>query len=136
MESIVVEVLVSQELDKVWEAWTQPEHIRKWNFASDDWHCPAAINDLKANGALKWRMESKDGSVGFDFKGIYQEVRHQKFICYHIDDGRKVEISFSESNGKVKVSEHFEPENQNSLELQKQGWQAILENFKKHAELL
>ncbi|QNR24418.1 SRPBCC domain-containing protein [Croceimicrobium hydrocarbonivorans] len=133
MESIVVEVLVPQELDKVWEAWTQPEHIQKWNFASDDWHCPEVINDLKAGGALQWRMESKDASVGFDFKGTYQEVRPQEFICYHIEDGRKVEISFIESDGQVKLIERFEPENQNSLDLQKQGWQAILENFKKHA---
>ncbi|WP_421753931.1 SRPBCC domain-containing protein [Croceimicrobium sp.] len=136
MESIVVEVLIPQELDKVWEAWTQPELIQKWNFASDDWHCPAAINELKAGGTLKWRMESKDGKLGFDFIGTYLEVRPKEFIAYHIEDGRKVEISFIENGNQVKLSESFEPENQNSLELQKQGWQAILENFKKHAESL
>ena len=131
---ITVENTINAPVEKVWELWTKPEHIIKWNNASEDWHTPHAENDLRPGGSFVSRMEAKDGSMGFDFGGVYDEVRNNEYIGYTMDDGRKVKISFSTGGNKTKVVESFEAENTNSVELQKGGWQAILNNFKEYTE--
>ena len=131
---INVETSINTPLHKVWLLWTQPEHIVKWSFASDEWHTPRAENDLKVDGIFSSRMEAKDGSAGFDFSGKYTKVEHNSTIEYVLDDGRKVEISFSADGNKTTVKESFEAETINSVEMQQAGWQAIMENFKKYAE--
>ena len=131
---ITVEAIVHAPVEKVWEFWTVPDHITKWSNASDDWHTPYAENDLRAGGKFVSRMEAKDGSFGFDFGGIYDEVRVHAFISYTLEDGRKVEITFVPQGNDTKVIETFEPETTNPIEMQQEGWQAILNNFKKHAE--
>ena len=131
---ITVENTVNAPVEKVWEFWTSPEHIIKWNNASDDWHTPRATNDLRVGGKFLSRMESKDGSMGFDFNGVYSEVKEHQLIAYTIEGGRKVRISFSAEEDGTKVVESFEAENENSTELQRGGWQAILDNFKKYVE--
>lgn len=133
-KTITVENTIQAPIEKVWRYWTDPTHIKKWNNASDDWHTPFAENDLKKGGKFLSRMESKDGKFGFDFGGVYDEVKTNELISYTIGDGRKVEISFLDGNGTTKISETFEPENTHSLEMQKDGWQAILDNFKKYVE--
>ncbi len=134
--AITVETLVNAPLSKVWAAWTEPEHIVKWNFASDDWHCPKAENDLRVGGKLKCTMAAKDGSMSFDFEGTYTTVTPNKKIDFSLDDQRKVSVSFTASGNETKVTETFDAENTNSLELQRNGWQAILNNFRKHAETI
>lgn len=131
---ITVEALVDAPVEKVWAYWTGPEHITQWNNASDDWHTPWAKNDLIPGGRFVSRMEAKDGSFGFDFGGVYDEVVLNKKISYTMDDDRKVTVNFSESGTGTKIAEEFEAEDQNSAELQQQGWQAILNNFKKYVE--
>jgi uncharacterized protein YndB with AHSA1/START domain len=132
--TITVKATVNAPVEKVWKFWTQPEYITQWNNASDDWHTPKAENDLKKNGAFNFRMEAKDGSFGFDFNGIYDNIITNKLIEYTIEGGRKVQILFEASNNKTKIIEAFEAEGLNSIELQQSGWQAILNNFKKYAE--
>ncbi|CAM3659469.1 Activator of Hsp90 ATPase 1 family protein [Flavobacterium saliperosum S13] len=131
---ITVKATINAPLDKVWKCWTNPEHIIHWNYASDDWHTPKAINDLRPNGKFNYRMEAKDGSFGFDFEGTYTTVKNNELIEYFLDDGRKVEIRFDANDDTTVVTETFDPENENSLELQQNGWQAILNNFKKYTE--
>ncbi|MBJ2136134.1 SRPBCC family protein [Paraglaciecola chathamensis] len=131
---ISIEVDVKAPLEKVWETWVRPEHIINWNFASDDWCCPTAEIDLKVGGKFSYRMEAKDGSMGFDFEGTFIKVSPHESIHFKLEDDRIVKVEFSEMNGKVKVVEIFEAEDENSAEQQKQGWQSILNNFKKHAE--
>ncbi len=111
-----------------------PEHIVDWNFASDDWQCPKASNDLRPGGAFSSRMEAKDGSAGFDFGGVYDEVVPFQKIAYTIADGRKVEVTFQEEGGKTRVTETFDMENENPEEMQREGWQAVLLNFKRSVE--
>ncbi|MDB5247232.1 MAG: polyketide cyclase [Segetibacter sp.] len=132
--SITVENTVKAPVEKVWKFWTEPEHIKQWNNASDDWHTPSAENDLRPAGKFSARMEAKDGSFGFDFGGVYDEVRENEYIAYTLGDDRKVEITFSPHGNETKVVETFEAEGTHSIELQRGGWQAILDNFKKHAE--
>jgi len=132
--SITVETTVKVPLEKAWEYWTMPEHITKWYQASDDWHAPYAENDLRLNGRFKTSMAAKDGSSGFDFEGVYTKVLLHQNIDYTLDDGRKVSISFSGNNILTKIVETFETENVNSVELQRSGWQAILDSFKNYAE--
>jgi uncharacterized protein YndB with AHSA1/START domain len=132
--SITVETTVKASAEKVWKFWTSPEHIIQWNSASDDWHTPRATNDLQAGGSFTARMEAKDGSFGFDFGGIYDEIKENELISYTLGDGRKVSVHFSEAGGTTKIVETFEAEGANSIELQKGGWQAILDNFKKYTE--
>ena len=132
---IIIEAEISANTKKVWDYYTLPEHLTKWNFASDDWHCPDAENDLRVGGKLISRMESKDGSVGFDFEAVYDEVVDLKKIVYTIADGRKVKTEFNSQKNKTKVTTTFEAESVNSIELQKTGWQSILNNFKKYVEL-
>ena len=133
-KTITVENTVKAPVEKVWQFWTSPEHITKWNYASDDWHSPFAQNDLRIGGKFLSRMEAKDGSFGFDFGGVYDEVKINKMIAYTIGDGRKVKINFSANGGETRIVETFEAENTNSIEMQRGGWQSILDNFKKYAE--
>ena len=133
---IKIENIVNAPVEKVWEYWTKNEHITKWNFASDDWHSPKAENDLRVGGSFVYRMEAKDGSMGFDFGGVYDVIRDNAYIEYTLGDGRKVKVSFTALNNDkaTKVVESFEAEGTHSIEMQKNGWQAILDNFKKYTE--
>lgn len=131
---ITVETLINAPIDKVWQYWTEPQHIMKWNNASDDWHTPHAENDLRVGGRFLSTMAAKDGSFSFDFSGVYDEVIVLQIIAYTLADDRKVKILFSEQNGQTQVIESFQPESMNAPELQQQGWQAILNNFKKYVE--
>ncbi len=131
---ITVETEIGAPLQKVWEYFTLPEHITRWNHASDDWHSPSAKNDLWDGGEFLVRMESKDGKTGFDFGGIYDRVREHELIEYTMGDGRRVSVRFSEENGSTRLVESFEAETMHSIELQRGGWQAILDNFKKYTE--
>jgi uncharacterized protein YndB with AHSA1/START domain len=131
---ITVEIIVNAAIEKIWEYWTTPEHITKWNNASDDWHTPRAENDLRVGGSFLSRMEAKDGSMGFDFSGKYDDVIENKYIEYTMGDGRKATIYFSSEGGVTKVVENFEAEETHSIEIQKSGWQSILNNFKKYTE--
>ena len=133
-KTITVETTVLAPIKKVWCYWTEPCHITKWCFASDDWQAPYAENDLKVKGKFKTKMAAKDGSTGFDFTGVYTRIEKHKAIEYTIPDGRKVKISFSDLGSETKVIESFDPENENPFEMQKGGWQAILDNFRKYAE--
>jgi uncharacterized protein YndB with AHSA1/START domain len=134
MSDITITAIVEAPIDKVWAYWTQPEHIVQWNHASDDWYCPRATNDLVKGGEFHYIMAAKDGSVSFDFNGMYEEVRPGVSIEYFIEDGRHVSVIFQSEGTGVRVTSTFEPEEVNSMEAQKGGWQAILDNFKKHAE--
>jgi len=131
---LTVENTINAPVEKVWEYWTKPEHITKWNNASDDWHTPWAKNDLREGGSFSARMEAKDGSMGFDFGGVYDAVKPNEYIEYTLGDGRKVKIFFTSKGNTTKVVESFEAENTNSLEMQQGGWQAIMDNFKKYTE--
>jgi uncharacterized protein YndB with AHSA1/START domain len=131
---INIKTMVDLPVEKVWEYWTEPVHIVKWNNASDDWHTTMATNDLKAGGKFSSRMEAKDGSVGFDFFGHHNEVKLYSFISSILGDNRMMQVTFEEIDGKTLVTEDFEAEEENSIELQRSGWQAILDNFKKYAE--
>jgi uncharacterized protein YndB with AHSA1/START domain len=133
-EQITIEALVGADVNKVWKLWTAPEHIMKWNSASDDWHTPSAENDLTAGGKFKARMEAKDGSMGFDFGGTYEEVITNETLRYTMDDGRNVMVIFKREGNSTRVTETFEAESENSVEMQRSGWQSILDNFKKYAE--
>lgn len=131
---ITIKATVNAPIETVWKFWTEPEHIKKWNNASDDWHTTAAENDLRVGGKFLSRMEAKDGSFGFDFSGIYDEVNLYKKISYTLGDERKVKITFASEEKKTQVIETFEAESTHSVEMQEAGWQAILDNFKKHVE--
>lgn len=132
--SIVVETLINAPAEKLWKLWTEPEHITKWNNASDDWHTPRAENDLRTGGKFLSRMEARDGSAGFDFEGTYTIVIPNERIEYVLADGRKVKIEFNQKGNKCRITETFDAENSNPVEMQKNGWQSILNNFKKYAE--
>lgn len=134
MERIIIKTSVKSPVHKVWELWTEPGHITKWNTASEDWHTPHAENDLRAGGRFLSRMEAKDGSFGFDFSGSYDKVTLHKEIDYTLDDGRKVEVTFKENKGETEITTSFDAESENPVEMQRQGWQAILDNFTKYAE--
>ena len=131
---ITVGTTVNAPVKKVWEYWTKPEHITRWNSASEDWHTPSATNDLKVGGSFSCRMEAKDGSMGFDFGGIYDAIRENEYIEYTLGDGRKVKVTFTAVENGTKVSESFDAETTNSRDMQKAGWQSILDNFKKYTE--
>jgi uncharacterized protein YndB with AHSA1/START domain len=131
---ITVETGINAPVEKVWRFWTDPIHIIHWNNASDDWHTPWAENDLQVGGKFLSRMESKDGKIGFDFIGVYSKVEPYRQISYRLADGREVKISFSSQDKHTQVTESFEAEQIHSLELQKTGWQAILNNFRKYVE--
>jgi len=132
--TITVENTVNAPVQKVWKFWSSPEHIINWCSASDDWHTPKAENDLRIGGTFSSRMEAKDGSFGFDFGGIYDEVKTNELIEYTIGDGRKVKITFTTAGAETKIMETFDAEDTHSIEMQRGGWQAILDNFKKYTE--
>ena len=131
---IIIHTLVDADIRKAWDYYTKPEHIVNWNFASDDWCCPSAENDLRPGGKYTARMEAKDGSFGFDFAGIYKEVKEYQLLTYVLEDDRKVTTTFENMDGKTKVETTFDAEETNSLDLQKQGWSAILNNYKLYTE--
>jgi uncharacterized protein YndB with AHSA1/START domain len=132
---ITVETTVKAPVEKVWRYWTEPRHIMKWNNATPDWHTPRAENDVRKNGKFNVRMEAKDGSFGFDFGGTYDEVIPDKMIKYTMGDDRKVAVTFTgKDSNTTQVTETFETETQNTPEMQQQGWQAILDNFRKYVE--
>lgn len=131
---IVVESTINAPIEKVWACYTEPTHIMQWNNASPDWHTPKAENDLRVGGKFSSIMAAKDGSFSFDFWGIYDEVVANERIAYTLGDDRKVSVDFKSDGSQTVVTTVFEPESENSHELQKAGWQAILDNFKKHVE--
>ena len=133
-QTITVEATIHAPVEKVWQYWSAPEHITKWNQASDDWHSPHAENDLRTGGKFSTRMEAKDGSFGFDFGGVYDEVKEHEVIDYTMGDGRKVSVRFSSNGNQTKVVETFDAENTHPVDMQRTGWQAILDNFKKYVE--
>lgn len=133
-EKITVEATIKGDLQKIWRYWTQPNHITKWNFASDEWCCPKAENDLRVGGKLSSRMEAKDGSFGFDFEGVYDEVFDHEKITYTMPDGRVSTTRFKSLGEHVEVTTIFDAEAQNSIAMQREGWQAILNNFKSYVE--
>ncbi|SDE69030.1 Uncharacterized conserved protein YndB, AHSA1/START domain [Mucilaginibacter pineti] len=131
---ITVQATVNAPIAKVWEFWTKPEHITQWCNASDDWHAPFADNDPRTGGKFKTTMAAKDGSFSFDFEGVYTNVRDNEVIEYALGDGREVKIDFVANGDVTEITETFDPETTNPIEMQQGGWQAILNNFKKHAE--
>jgi uncharacterized protein YndB with AHSA1/START domain len=131
---ITVEKLVNAKLDQVWRAWSNPDDINQWNAASDDWHTPRSAVDLREGGKFVVRMEARDGSEGFDFEGSYTRVVPNRLIEYRMSDGRECKVEFTERSGSVLVKETFDAETMNTPELQRQGWQAILDNFARHVE--
>ncbi len=134
MERIKIETKVNAPIEKIWDYWVEPEHIVQWSHASDDWHTPRAENDIRTGGKFVSRMEARDGSMGFDFGGVYDEVIQYKRIAYTMGDDRSVTIDFNEENDGVRIVQSFDPESRNSREMQRDGWQAILDNFKKYVE--
>jgi uncharacterized protein YndB with AHSA1/START domain len=132
--AITVRAIIDAPVRKVWEYWTEPKHIIHWNNASDDWYTPRAENDLRVGGKFMSRMEARDGSVGFDFEGTYSQVEPQKLIEYFLGDDRKIQVHFDSVGNKTSITEMFDAESENSLEMQEAGWQSILNNFKKYTE--
>ena len=135
-KQITVQTIINEPVEKVWKDYNDPKCITKWAFASDDWHAPSAENDLRVGGKFMTRMEAKDASEGFDFGGTYTKVVPNQTIAYRIDgeDMRKVKIEFEEMGNSTAITVVFDPENINPIEMQRGGWQAILENFKKYSE--
>jgi len=134
MKTFTVETTVHGDMNTVWNTWSTPKDIEKWNSASPDWHTVGVKNNLTKGGTFSYRMEAKDGSFGFDFGGTYDEVVPHRSIRYTMDDDRKVAIDFNEIEDGVVITETFDPEDQNPVEVQTKGWQAILNNFKKYVE--
>jgi len=135
-QTITVQTTVNAPVEKAWEFWNEPEHITKWCTGSPDWHTPFAENDLRIGGKIYSRMEAKDGSAGFDFVGTYTDVQKHKTIAYTMDGGRDVKIAFSTNGKTTTIVETFDAENENPIELQREGWQTILNNFKIHVEAI
>jgi uncharacterized protein YndB with AHSA1/START domain len=133
-KQLTIETIVAANLVQTWTYWNEPEHIIHWNFADDSWHCPRAENDLRVGGMLKSRMEAKDGSFGFDFEAVYNEVRALETIAYIMTDGRKARTTFKEVEEGTKMTTIFDAERENPIEMQQKGWQAILDNFKTYVE--
>lgn len=133
-EKITVSVVVHAPVGRAWKAFTSPDEIVQWNFASDDWCCVKARSDLRKGGSFSYRMEAKDRSAGFDFSGAYADVRPEERLDSVLDDGRTVKVEFRARGADTEVVETFDAETVNSLELQRGGWQAILDNYKKRAE--
>jgi uncharacterized protein YndB with AHSA1/START domain len=131
---VTIESTINEPIDRVWQLWTEPGHIVRWNHASDDWHTTRAENDLRTGGKFLSRMESRDGSEGFDFNGVYTRVELHKKIEYTLDDGRQVQVTFVSNGNKTQITQSFETEMIHSVELQRTGWQAIMDNFKNYAE--
>ncbi len=133
-EKITIEANIAAPSNKVWDYYTQPEHITKWNFADPSWHCPSAENDLRIGGKCNVRMEAKDDSFGFDFITTYTHLELGKGYSYEMEDGRKADVSLEANGDSTNILVVFDPESQNPAEMQKAGWQSILNNFKKYTE--
>ena len=133
---VSIATTVNAPIDKVWTAWITPDDIKKWNFASEDWRCPDATIDFTVGGKFSYRMEAKDGSMGFDFEGEFTSISECKSIEYALDDDRRVSIDFFETERGIRVVETFQAEDEFSAEQQKQGWQSILDSFKRHVEAM
>lgn len=133
MEKITVSVIINAEKSKVWEYYTHPDHIVHWNFADPSWHCPHASNDMWVGGVYKARMEAKDGSAGFDFEATYTDIRELESFSYDFG-GRVATVVFKDVDGQTEIKITFDSESENPVELQKQGWQSILNNFKNYVE--
>ncbi len=131
---ITVSASINAPVEKVWDCFTNPSHIVNWNFASDDWHCPRAENDVRIGGKYNARMEAKDGSFGFDFITIYTEVEEYIKLSYTMEDGREASTIFESTGNQTNVTTIFDAENENPVEAQQQGWQMLLNNFKKYTE--
>jgi uncharacterized protein YndB with AHSA1/START domain len=131
---VTVQAVIQAPVEKVWRYWSEPEHITKWNQATDTWHSPRSENDLRVGGKFLTRMEAKDGSMGFDFGGVYDVVKQHEQISYTLGDGRKVDITFVNQGNETKVVEIFDAESTHSIEMQQAGWQAIMDNFKRYTE--
>ncbi len=137
MNPITVSTVVSAPLETVWQAFTEPEHIKQWNFAHESWHCPEAVNDLRVGGTFSYHMAARDGSMAFDLVGKYTALEPHQSFEYALEDARKVRVTFEPlSSAQTRVTEIFDPEATNPEEMQRGGWQAILDNFKKHTESL
>jgi uncharacterized protein YndB with AHSA1/START domain len=134
MEKITIETAVAASVEKVWEFFTNPFHVMEWNHASDDWHSPRAVNDLRVGGSFNYHMEAKDGSAGFDFEGTYDEVIPHQLIRYTMGDGRAVQNIFEGKGENTRLVISFDPETENPIEMQRAGWQSILDNFRRYAE--
>jgi uncharacterized protein YndB with AHSA1/START domain len=132
-DKITVSATIIADINKVWDYYTNPKHIVNWNFADPSWHCPSAENDLQPGGTYKARMEAKDGSFGFDFEAVYTEIIEGKEFSYEFG-GRTANVKFENSNNYTTINVSFDPENENSAELQKNGWQSILNNFKTYTQ--
>ncbi|MDP2814145.1 MAG: SRPBCC domain-containing protein [Erysipelotrichaceae bacterium] len=135
-KNVTVQTIVNAPIEQVWKCWIEPKHIEQWNAASDDWHTPKAVNDVREGGRFVYTMAAKDGSVSFDFNGTFEEIIESKKIITRLDDDRRVWVTFEERDHSVQVVETFEIEDENTEELQRSGWQAILDNFKKYVESL
>lgn len=131
---ITIEATVKAPIDRVWAAWNDPRAIEQWNAASPDWHTPRASVDLREGGKFTSRMEARDGSMGFDFEGIYTRIEPNRLIEYTMGDGRKVRVEFAAAGDAVSVRETFDAEDTHTAEQQRQGWQSILDNFARHVE--
>lgn len=135
MDPIKIEITILKPIQKVWDFFTEPDHITQWNFASDEWTCSSAQNDLQVGGVFNYRMEMKDEDFGFDYKGSYDEIIPLQIIKYHLDDGRKVEVLFEKvDENTTLVTQAFEPDPQQPELMQREGWYSILDNFHKHVE--
>lgn len=132
--NITVAATVQAPVQHVWDLFTNPAHIVQWNHAADDWHSPKAENDLREGGRFCYRMESKDGSMGFDFCGTYTQVEENKALAFTLDDNRKVQVLFVPYGNETTIKETFEAEGTHPVDMQRQGWQAIMNNFKHYAE--
>ncbi|MEZ5778184.1 MAG: SRPBCC family protein [Paracoccaceae bacterium] len=133
-QRITVDTTIDAPVERVWEAYTTPDDITQWNFASDDWCCPSAEADLKVGGTYKARMEAKDGSFGFDFEAVYEEVDPNRALTLAMSDGRKARTTFEAAGEGTRVTTVFDAEDQNPAEMQRDGWQAILDSFRRHVE--
>lgn len=133
-QQITVATTVPLTPERAWELYTDPNDVTQWNFATDEWHCPSASIDLRVGGTHKARMEAKDGSFGFDFEGTYAEVEAPHSLTLVLGDGRKSRTTFRPSSGGTLVETTFDAEAENSVDMQRDGWQAILNNYRKHAE--
>ena len=133
-DAIKIKIIVNAPKELVWNIYTEPEHIMHWNYATDEWHCPSAVCDLRPEGTFSFRMASKDGKHEFDLKGTYIDIRPEEFISYALEDGREVQVTFENTSNGISIEQTFEPERSNSLEMQRNGWQTVLDNFKKYVE--
>lgn len=131
---VTVQATVNADSKKAWDYYMQPKHITQWNFADPSWHCPSAENDARVGGTYRARMEAKDQSFGFDFEAVYTEMSPGKSFTYKMGDGRMADVRFEDKAGKTEVTVNFDAENQNPVEMQKGGWQAILNSYKNYTE--